>query len=384
MMGVIMSGMVVTGAERRANPKKIQPGNREWVTAIESINAEGWALPPFIIVAGQYHLSSWYRESNLPGDWAIATTKNGWTDNETGLQWLKHFNRHSIKRSNGAYRLLILDGHESHHSVAFEDFCKENKIITLCMPSHSSHLLQPLDVGCFGPLKKAYGQEIEHLIKCSITHISKTEFFPAFYNAHQVIMTKSNIQGGFKGAGLTPLDAKHVISKLDIRLRTPTPAINEPELPAPWTSRTPKTVRETESQSEFIERRIRRHKSSSPASIVDALKSFSKGTKAIIHRMALLESEVKDLREANAILSRRRRGKKKRLRNGGTMTIDEGQASIDQIEVDSQVVAESSRRGGQGRSSQPRPRRCGICGKTGHNVRTCKAEIEVSGQEHSD
>ena len=36
MMGVIMSGMVVTGAERRANPKKVQPGNREWVTAIQS------------------------------------------------------------------------------------------------------------------------------------------------------------------------------------------------------------------------------------------------------------------------------------------------------------------------------------------------------------
>jgi hypothetical protein len=110
MMGVIASGMVVIGAERRANPKKVQPGNREWVTAIKSINAEGWALPPFIIVAGQYHLSSWYRESNLPADWAIATTKNGWADNETGLEWLKYFNRHTIKRSNGAYRLLILDG----------------------------------------------------------------------------------------------------------------------------------------------------------------------------------------------------------------------------------------------------------------------------------
>jgi hypothetical protein len=95
------------------------------------------------------------------------------------------------------------------------------------MPPHSSHLLQPLDVGCFGPLKTAYGREIEHLIKCSITHVSKTEFFPAFRNAHQAAMTKSNIQGGFKGAGLAPLDASHVISKLDIRLRTPTPAIDE-------------------------------------------------------------------------------------------------------------------------------------------------------------
>jgi hypothetical protein len=97
MMGAIASGMVVIGAERRANPKKVQPGNCEWVTAIESINAEGWALPPFIIVAGQCHLSSWYRESNPPADWAIATSSNGWTDYETGLEWLKHFNQHKAK-----------------------------------------------------------------------------------------------------------------------------------------------------------------------------------------------------------------------------------------------------------------------------------------------
>jgi hypothetical protein len=32
------------------------------------------------------------------------------------------------------------------------------------MPAHASHLLQPLDVGCFGPLKQAYGRQIEHQI----------------------------------------------------------------------------------------------------------------------------------------------------------------------------------------------------------------------------
>ncbi|KAF6514198.1 hypothetical protein HZS61_006454 [Fusarium oxysporum f. sp. conglutinans] len=97
MMGVIASGMVVTGAERRGRPKVVQPGNREWITVIQAINAEGQAIPPFIIGAGQYHLANWYRESNLPGDWAIATSPNGWTDNEIGLEWLKHFNRTTRK-----------------------------------------------------------------------------------------------------------------------------------------------------------------------------------------------------------------------------------------------------------------------------------------------
>jgi hypothetical protein len=384
MMGIIASGMVITGADRRGNPKSVQPGNREWVTVIQAINAEGWAIQPFIVVAGQYHLANWYQESNLPGDWAIATTQNGWTDNKTGLEWLKHFNQHTKDRSIGRYRLLILDGHESHHSVDFEKYCEENHIITLCMPPHSSHLLQPLDVGCFGPLKIAYGRAIEQLIRCSITHVSKTEFFSAFYAAHEAAMTRSNIEGGFRGAGLVPLNPENVISKLDVQLRTPTPVREEISLPDPWVSKTPKTVLEASSQSEYLERRMRRHQSSSPASILEALKSLSKGTKAIMHQNALLKSEVQILRQANETLSKRRRAKRTRLRKGGKMTLDEGRDEMDQRDIDAQVVAESSRSGGRRRLAMPRERRCGSCGKAGHNVRTCQVIIETSEEEDSD
>ena len=238
-MGMIASGMVVTGSEKRGKPKSVQPGSREWITVIQAINAEGWAIPPFIVVAGQYHLANWYQESNLPGDWAITTTQNGWTNNETGFEWLKHFDQHTAKRSKGVYRLLILDGHESHHSADFEMYCEENNIITLCMPPHSSHLLQPLDVGCFGVLKKAYGREIEHLIRCSITHVSKTEFFPAFHAAFQATMTERNIKSAFRGAGLVPFNPESVVSKLDVQLRTPPPVEEEVVPSTPWGSKTP-------------------------------------------------------------------------------------------------------------------------------------------------
>ena len=76
-MGMITSGMVVTGPEKRGKSKSVQPGSRGWITVIQAINAEGWAISPFIVVAGQYHLANWYQESNLPGDWAITTTQNG-------------------------------------------------------------------------------------------------------------------------------------------------------------------------------------------------------------------------------------------------------------------------------------------------------------------
>ena len=40
MMGQIASSMVVTGADRGGKRKKIQPGNREWATAIQGVCAD--------------------------------------------------------------------------------------------------------------------------------------------------------------------------------------------------------------------------------------------------------------------------------------------------------------------------------------------------------
>jgi hypothetical protein len=58
MMGVISTAMVVTSSDGRENAKRIQPGNREWVTVIQGINSQGWAIPPFVVVAGKNHLAS--------------------------------------------------------------------------------------------------------------------------------------------------------------------------------------------------------------------------------------------------------------------------------------------------------------------------------------
>jgi len=112
------------------------------------------------------------------------------------------------------------------------------------MPAYASHLLQPLDVGCFAVLKKVYGREIEHLIRCSIIHISKTEFFNAFHAAFKATFTESNTRGGFRGAGLAPFDPEYVILKLDVQLRTPLSPKEAAEPSSPWTLKTPMTANE--------------------------------------------------------------------------------------------------------------------------------------------
>jgi hypothetical protein len=110
-MGQIIPGIVVTRADRRGRAKGVQPGNREWAIAISCINGEGGSIPPFLIVQGTYHLANWYSETDLPYDWVIKPTNNGWTDNKTGLEWIKHFDKHTVARAKGPYRMLVLDGH---------------------------------------------------------------------------------------------------------------------------------------------------------------------------------------------------------------------------------------------------------------------------------
>jgi hypothetical protein len=87
-MGIAILGTVkavIMASVGRATT--IQLGNRHWTTSIECINASGWALPPFIILEGKVHQSIWYSQNpNLPPDWAITVSDNGWTTDQLGIK----------------------------------------------------------------------------------------------------------------------------------------------------------------------------------------------------------------------------------------------------------------------------------------------------------
>ena len=204
-------------------PHLIQPGNREWVTTIECINSSGWSVPMCIIFKGKVHIEGWYTENNIPGNWMIQVSPNEWTTDEIGLQWLQKVFIPSIsRRSIDQYRLLVLDGHESHLTPTFNEICEDNKIISIYMPPHSSHLLQPLDVGCFGPLKQIYRRLVEQRSRLGCNHINKLDFLKAYPTAHREVFTTLNIRSGFTAAGIVPFKPQKVLEKLNIRLATPT------------------------------------------------------------------------------------------------------------------------------------------------------------------
>ena len=103
-----------------------------------------------------------------------------------------------------------------------------------------------------------------------------------------------------------------------------------------------------------------------------------------MHRMALLEAEVKTLRETNNTLSRRRRAKKQRLRDSGAMSVADGQDQMAQNEADMQISQEMHQRSGRKARVETKPRRCGTCGNTGHNARTCQVVISSADEYSSD
>lgn len=73
--------------------------------------------------------------------------------------------------------LLIFDGHHSHISFELIELARKNNIHLLCLPPHTTHPLQPLDVGVFGPLKQAWKKILkEHQIETCAGTVTKEDF----------------------------------------------------------------------------------------------------------------------------------------------------------------------------------------------------------------
>jgi DDE superfamily endonuclease len=151
----------------------------------------------------------------------IALLDNGWTDNELGLEWLKQcFNPATIYITN-EYRILIIDGHASHITTEALQFYIASKIIVLCLPAHTTHLLQPLDVGPFRPLATAYKAGVqERGYLNAIYNVNKLEFLEIYKTARLRGISKENIMKGWRNSGLQPFDSKVVLDLLPKQLST--------------------------------------------------------------------------------------------------------------------------------------------------------------------
>jgi hypothetical protein len=140
---------------------KVTAGKQEGVTVLECISAAGEALPPLVIFKAQNTNSAWIPK-DTPPDWHFSTSTSGWTSNSHGFEWLrKVFKPESKKKSGDRPRLLIMDGHSGHITGDLIALCLEKDINLLILPPHCSHLLQPLDVRVYGPIKRYHASEVD-------------------------------------------------------------------------------------------------------------------------------------------------------------------------------------------------------------------------------
>lgn len=141
-----------------------QDGNREWVSVLACNCADGSTIPLGIIFAsgsGDVQLT-WVQDIEAGIYMAhFSTSLTGWTNDDLGLAWLEQvFDRYTRQKARRRWRLLIVDGHGSHITTAWIDYCLSHGILLMVFPPHSTHTLQPLDVVCFSSLAANYSGEL--------------------------------------------------------------------------------------------------------------------------------------------------------------------------------------------------------------------------------
>jgi len=107
--------------------------------------------------------------------------------------------------------VLYVDGHSSHCTLPVVKFCRENNIELISLYPNATHIIQPLDVALFRPLKAAYAKEVrKYRIDNNIVDFKKWMFAPVLKKALEAIDFKTIVQNGFRAAGLYPFNANAV------------------------------------------------------------------------------------------------------------------------------------------------------------------------------
>ena len=137
------------------NPVAPSSGDKTQITVVACVNASGGCMPHMVIL-NRKTLPPRFTEGEVPGT-TYGLSANGWIDQELFHAWfIKHFLKHApLTRP----LLLLLDGHSSHYCPDTVRLAAKEKVVMFALPPNTTHLSQPLDKGCFGPLKTYWKEE---------------------------------------------------------------------------------------------------------------------------------------------------------------------------------------------------------------------------------
>lgn len=182
-------------------------GSLDRVTIMPIVSADGKAYKPVVIFPGQ---RPHYRKvlgkletlhSVLMDCYLFYRPMPG-ADSAIVRNWATKFVQETDSlRQGGKWLLLVLDGYSAHIQHSFLDFMKQNRIVVIALPAHTSHELQPLDVTVFGAYKSFLQAEFHRAARSNST-LNAFTVASCIHNAYSRAFVRPTIQAGFVKCGL--------------------------------------------------------------------------------------------------------------------------------------------------------------------------------------
>lgn len=198
----------------------------------------------------------------------------------------------------------------------FIDFCEKNNILLYFLPPHTSHILQPLDVGVFHAYKHWHSEAIEDATQTGCGKFTKVEFLSALFEIRRRTFKQRTLKHAFRLTGLNPWNPSVALERLqDSKLFTDESSSNS----SFSITNTPQTARQ-------IDRFNRHLLDLSPTEEDSFHTTLSKLVKAAKTQAILVEHLTERVRESDAAkLARQRRAQASRahLQIGGIMRKEE-------------------------------------------------------------
>lgn len=180
----------------------------ENISLISCCSAEGYFLPPVLIFKGKNKKDE-FLDGLPPGAGVLMNPKTSYINSELFLKWFQEF---FLPKKRPGKALLILDGHASHcNAIDLLNLAAENEVVLLCLPSHTTQALQPLDRAFFKPLKTFFFQEAKHwMIQNKNRKLSRTNISRLIGNAWGKAATVANGTAGFRACGIYPYNPEAI------------------------------------------------------------------------------------------------------------------------------------------------------------------------------
>ena len=142
-------------------------------------------------------------EGSSPGA-SGTVSESGWSNTDICCEYMKNHLEPLLPARDADNPVLVFyDGHKSHVSLGLIDWAKENHIILFVLPAHCSHLLQPMDVSCYGPFENAWNSAFQQHLRASGENvITRYDVCKIACNVYASTLSVGNIQSALKRCGI--------------------------------------------------------------------------------------------------------------------------------------------------------------------------------------